>query len=240
MQANKTMAPFHNKGWQYFQKLDEIMPNMNARGSHAFSVMNTAPPSAPEDDDAEEVAAGVSGSSGQDSHTNDDAMEVDRDGYASTLISAQTSKCKLILDDDTVTLDSGSRGPPTSSENTSMTSLPSSTLSLEPSHKNSTKLISSISTSSKLQLKGAPSRHSKASTSVSFSSHGMKTSGKFSSDLLVHDMQGSINMLTSTVRDSMESDPVTKVRQHTVWLLQTRDDGLSANQKILSLQTSML
>jgi len=31
----------------------------------------------------------------------------------------------------------------------------------------------------------------------------------------------------------MESDPVTKVRQHAVQLLQTQDDGLSANQKIL-------
>jgi hypothetical protein len=54
-----------------------------------------------------------------------------------------------------------------------------------------------------------------------------------SSDLLVHNMQGSIKMLTSTVRDSMESDPVTKVRQTAVRLLQTRDDGLSADQKIL-------
>src|SRR5882762_8123064 len=183
--------------------------------------------------DVEEVAAGVSGSSSQDSHTNNDAMEVNRDGDTSTLISVQTSKCKLILDDDTVTLDSRSGGPLTSSENMLTTSLPSSTLSLEPSWKKSTKSIYSISTSSKPQLKGAPSHHSKASTSVSSSSCGMKTSGKFLSDLLVHDMQGSINMFTSTVCDSMESDPVTKVCQHAVWLLQTRDDGLSADQKIL-------
>jgi len=50
MQANKAMAPFRNKGWQYFEKLDEIVPNMSARGSHAFSVMNTTPPGALEDD----------------------------------------------------------------------------------------------------------------------------------------------------------------------------------------------
>jgi hypothetical protein len=70
-------------------------------------------------------------------------------------------------------------------------------------------------------------------TTVSSSNRGMKTSGKFLLDLLVHNMQGSINMLTSTVRDSKESDPVTKVCQTAVWLLQTQDNGLLANQKIL-------
>ena len=46
-------------------------------------------------------------------------------------------------------------------------------------------------------------------------------------------VQGSINMLTLTVRDSMETNPVTKVRQEAVQLLQTRDDGLSREQKVL-------
>ena len=66
--------------------------------------MNTTPPGAPEDnDDAEGVEARAAGSSGQDSHTNNDTMEVDREGNVSTLISASTSKCKLTSDDDTTT-----------------------------------------------------------------------------------------------------------------------------------------
>ena len=228
MQVNKAMAPFCNKGWQYFEMLAEIMPNASVRGSHAFSAMNTTPPGAPEgNDDAEGVEARAASSSGQDSHTNNDVMEVNREGDVSTLISASTSKCKLTSDDDTTTCNSGSGGPPT---NTSVTSVPSSTPSSEPSRKKIVKLTSSISTSSKLQLKRATSHHSKALTSVSSSSCSTKT---ISSDLLVHDMQESINMLTSTVHDSMDSDPVTKVHQTAVWLLQTQDDGLSGEQKIM-------
>jgi hypothetical protein len=131
------MTAFRNKGWQYFEKLNEIMPNLNARGSHTFSAMNTAPPGAPkDDDDAEGVAAGAAGSSSQDSHTNNDAMEVDRDSDASTLISTSTSKCKLTSDDDATTFNSGSGGLPT---NTLTTSLPSSTPGLEPVRKKSVK-----------------------------------------------------------------------------------------------------
>src|ERR1700728_1614626 len=131
MQVNRVMAPFRNKGWQYFETLAKIMPNASVRGSHAFSTMNTAPPGASEDDDddAEGVAAGAAGSSGQDSHANNDAMEVDREGDTSTLISASTSKCKLTSDNDTTTFNSGSGGPPT---NTSTTFVLSSTLSSEP------------------------------------------------------------------------------------------------------------
>jgi hypothetical protein len=155
MQRNKQMATFHNKGWQYFEKLNEIMPNLSVRGSHAFSAMNTAPPGVPEDDDAEVVAAGAAGSSGQDSHTNNDAMEVDRDGDASNLISTSTliSKRKFTSDDDATTFNSESGGLPA---NTSTNSFPSSTTGLEPVRKKSAKSTSSVSTSFKLQPKGPP------------------------------------------------------------------------------------
>jgi hypothetical protein len=236
MQANKVMRPFRNEGWKYFEKLDEIMPNTSARGTYAFSAMNTGATSAPDEPEEEDEEAGdapgAAGSSSQDGGANNDAMEVDRDGD-STLISASTSKRKLTSDDDTITLNFGE--PPTSSVNTSTTSFQSSKASSGPSKKKNTKSTSSISTSIKSKPKGAPSRRSKASSSISSSSRagGSRTSGKLSSDLLVHDMQGSINMLTSTVRDSMETDPITKVRQEAVRLLQTRDDGLSPDQKIL-------
>ena len=238
MQANKAMAPFHNKVWQYFEMLVEIMPNASVRGSYTFSAMNTAPPGAPEDNnDAEGVQARAAGSSGQDSHTNNDAMKVDWEGDVSTLISALTSKCKLTSDNDTTTFDSGSGGPPT---NTSVTSVLSLALSSKPSRKKNVKSTSSISTSFKLQLKRATSCCSKALTSVSSLSHSMKT---ISLDLLVHNMQGSVNMLTSTVHDSMDCEPVTRVCQTAMQLLQTQDNGLSADQKIccsISLQIHML
>ena len=40
------MAPFHKKGWVYYEKLQDIMPNASARGNHAFSAMHVAPPNA--------------------------------------------------------------------------------------------------------------------------------------------------------------------------------------------------
>ena len=45
MQVNKPMTQFWNKGWEYFKQVEEMMPNMSARGSHMFSLMNAAPPS---------------------------------------------------------------------------------------------------------------------------------------------------------------------------------------------------
>jgi hypothetical protein len=57
-------------------------------------------------------------------------------------------------------------------------------------------------------------------------------SEKLSSEIMVHNMQGSINFLTSTVQTTMESDPVMKVHQEVVTLTQMRNDGLSPKQKV--------
>ena len=46
------MAQFRNKGWVYFDQFEEIIPNAKARGSHAFSLMNAAPPSQLLEEDA--------------------------------------------------------------------------------------------------------------------------------------------------------------------------------------------
>ena len=48
-------------------------------------------------------------------------------------------------------------------------------------------------------------------------------------------MQGSINLLTATVRDSVAVDPITKVRQDAVHLLQ-KEEGLSSKQQIALFQ----
>ena len=49
---------------------------------------------------------------------------------------------------------------------------------------------------------------------------------------MVHEVQGSINSLAATVRDSMVTNPVTKVRQDALHMPQTRDDGLTDKQEI--------
>jgi len=38
------MAPFRNKGFPYFEKMLDIMPNTSARGGHAFLAIHAAPP----------------------------------------------------------------------------------------------------------------------------------------------------------------------------------------------------
>jgi hypothetical protein len=220
------MTPFRNSGWRYFDKFNEIMPTASARGSYAFSPMKAAAPGQLDD---EEAAAGTASNTGI--ADGDAAMEVDKDGDGSTLISTTASKRKLsafIVDndnDDTITFNSGL--PPSSTNTPTSSNLTSG----RPSKRESIRSPSSAAGSSRSQLK-ASSHHSKVTSSLQSSnrSRGAKTSAKLSS--FVHDMQGSINMLTATVRSSMESDPVMKVRQEAVRLLQTRDDGLSRKHKI--------
>jgi len=52
-----------------------------------------------------------------------------------------------------------------------------------------------------------------------------------SSELLVHEVQGTINQLTATVRDSIDADPVTKVRQDAVRRAMQESEGLTDAQK---------
>ena len=58
-----------------------------------------------------------------------------------------------------------------------------------------------------------PSCHTKATTSRCSSNN---TSAETSSLIIIHNMQGSINMLTATVQDSVVVDTITKVHQDTV------------------------
>jgi hypothetical protein len=219
------MAPFRNKGWPYFDKFNEIIPNATARGTHTFSPTNTAAPGPLEDDEAAAAANSSKSAEG-------DAMEVDKDGDGATLISITASKRKLSAitigddNDDTITFNFGH--PPLSSTNTPTSSNLTSGLSKRGS------IASSAAGCSRSRPKAASSCRSNAASSrqASNRSRGTKTSGKLSSEMMVYDMQGSINLLTSTVRNSMESDPVTKVHQEAVGLLQTRDDGLSPKQKV--------
>src|ERR1700727_1494698 len=128
------MAPFHNKGWTHFEKLLDIMPNACMRGTHAFSLNTSAPPSQLEEEADGDVEEGVTeaGTSSHGGGMMDDAMEIDKEGDGTMLVSASTSKCKL------TTFTSEDSIPLSSSFNALMLSLPSLTLSLELSRKKST------------------------------------------------------------------------------------------------------
>jgi hypothetical protein len=225
-QATRVMAPFRNSGWPFYEKFLDIIPNATARGGNAFSPANTAAPGVlGADDEAEEDLTG-GGASGHNDVGEETAMAIDRDIDSSTLISTTTKRkhTALTSEGDTGTLQLDTI--PSSSINTSSTS---SNFSSEPALKKASSVASS-----KSQLKAPSTRRSKTASSRR-SSH-QKTVDKLTPELLVHEVQGTINMLTSTVRDSMEADPITKVRQDAVRLLQTRDDGLSPEQKIIMFQ----
>jgi len=226
------MGRFRNEGWVYFEQLQEIMPNATARGSHAFSPMNTAPPKQLlVEDEAEEGAAPVE-TTGHVDTVRGHPMDVDQDGDGSTLVSTSTTKRKLATlaseEDDTVSFSSGN--PVVSSFNVSASSIPSTVPSSEPSRKKSSP---SIATSSKKKSKAPSSLPSKA-TSAASSGRGRgrtSTSTKLSSELLVHEVQGTINQLTATVRDSIDADPVTRVRQDAVRRAMQESEGLTDAQK---------
>jgi hypothetical protein len=166
---------------------------------------------------------------GNDGTKDLDTMEVDQDAEESTLISpASSSKRKLTSDeDDTLTFQSGY--PPLTPTATSTSSVRFSDQSSEPSRKKSARSTSSVATSAKSQLKVAPSRQSRATRSAQSSS---ESRAPLSSHMLVHEMHGSINMLTTTLRDTAMIDPVTKVRQDAVNHILNRDDGLTDDQKL--------
>ena len=201
------------------------MPHTSARGSHAFSPMNSVPPSQlPDaDEDIEEGHTGAdSGSRIRD--TEEDAMDIDKEGDSSTFASLSTFKRKhttFASDEDTLSVTS--QKPPSSVAASTSSASPSN-----PAVKRSIKSSSSIATSSKRKLKSqsAPSLPSSRSS---------KTKTKLSPELLVHEMQGSINQLTAAVRDSMDTDPVTKVRQEAVQRMELVDEGLTPEQKVFML-----
>ena len=83
-------------------------------------------------------------------------------------------------------------------------------------------------------LKVSSSCHSKVgSTSCWSLNHagGSSTADNLSHKPLVHKVQGSINMLTMTFQAMMDFDPITKVQEDVVALLQLWDDGILPAQK---------
>jgi hypothetical protein len=223
------MAPFHNKGWSYFDKFLDIIPNASARGGHAFSAMRAAPP-IPIDQafDLDGLDKGTSGADAPEETSSNqnkiaDAMDVDKEGDVETqgtasIISAPSfAKRKLatvISDDDSA----------------SSSKLSASSVTSEPKKKKSATSLPSIKSAPKSKASSPSVRPSKSAQGSS------RTSSKLSPALLVHEMQGSINTLAAAVRESGATDPVAKLRQEAVHAVSQRDDGLSVADKINILE----
>lgn len=233
------MAPFHNKGWPYFDKFLDIIPNASARGGHAFSAIHAAPP-IPIDltFDLDGLDKGTSGahapeetSSNQNKITN--AMDVDKEGdvetqgAASIISPSSFAKRKLaavISDDD-------SAPAPSETSLASSSKLSASPIPSEPmKKKKSATSLSSIKSAPKSKASSPSARPSRLAQGSS------RTSSKLSPALLVHEMQGSINTLAAAVRESGATDPVAKLRQEAVHAVSQRDDGLSMADKIKILE----
>jgi hypothetical protein len=218
------MIPFCNKGWKYFDKFQDIMPGSTARGSHAFSPVTSAPPSMEfGDGDDEGGSGGASISCTED--TREELMDINKEVDNSTLILASITKRKLSTitsEEDTVTSTSASGQPQPLSTASSVPILQSSVALDEPSRKKPASVASSVGSSSKSHPKVPSSHHSKGPSSIHSSGHAgsLRTVTKLSSELIVHEVQGSISSLTSTVHDSMLTDQVTKVHQDALHLLQ--------------------
>src|SRR5882757_5044295 len=104
------MAPFHNKGWPYFDKMLEIMPNTTARGGNAFSAMLMAPP-LPFTPTAD-LEGHNTGPPEVDAQKVDVAMDIDQEESISLVSSSPTTKCKIAAitpdDQSSVVLSKGS------------------------------------------------------------------------------------------------------------------------------------
>lgn len=232
------MAPFHTKGWPYYEKFQEIIPNASVRGSNTFSAMHTAPPNALDqtiDLDGLDSPLGpsdvgdpqVSGSGakvdigGNDNRNISDLIDIDNDGESSMVISASSGKHKLDI------------------------SALMGTLSAEPAPKGNTTTSPSVASSSQSILKSssgppsskAPSSSAKAGwPSHQVPSSSKQTSSKISPTLLVHEMQGTISSLAMAVRDAGATDPVAKLQQEAIHQVSQRDDDLSPKEKLMIIK----
>jgi hypothetical protein len=256
---NKSMAPFRNKGWVHFDKINEIIPNANARGSYAFSPMNatvTAPGQLRDDEAA--AARTVAETASTSSNLNNDFVDLDKDRNSSTqasttLISTAASKLHKTVpsfnNDDIFNSGPVFPPPPSADAISNPISDPTDPSSISTSglvrlppavakHSCKTRSTPAESRSGLLAVSAGHSRRTQAKAKTSArrsTNNALNTMGEASSSIIVHNMQGSINMLTATVRDSVAVDPVTKVRQEAVRLLQ-KEEGLSPKQQIALFQ----
>jgi hypothetical protein len=239
MQSNKIMVPFRTKGFHYFDKMYDIMPNTTARGGHAFSAMRTMPPpSLNETAELDILDESAENRVESDTHMN---TYGDNNGWTFTsMTSAGKRKLSAITpddDDSEMATDIPSITSELATSSTSFEPGPASKKITNPSP-----FISTSSTSRSIPKSISSSLHPKPKAASAPSlrsqprSFTSKTSTKLTPELLVHEMQGSITSLASAVRDSAATDPVAKLRQDAVHALSVRDDGLSVMDKIAIIE----
>src|SRR6202040_104737 len=178
IQSNKLIIPFRTKGWPYFEKIQDIIPNASARGRQAFSAMHTAPPNAMDQTVDLDGLEGPSDADhpqmpGSDADKNIiNMMDIYNEGESSTAISASSGKRKLNI------------------------SAPMGTSSVEPAMKKSSNTSASIASSSMsfpktssrpLSSKGPSSSAKSGRPSRRVPSSSKQTSSKISPALLVHE-----------------------------------------------------
>ncbi|KIM76953.1 hypothetical protein PILCRDRAFT_12475 [Piloderma croceum F 1598] len=233
--SNKPMAAFRTKGWLYFDKFQDIIPNASARGGNAFSAMHTAPPIPLNDTlDLDVLDEGAKDEmSTDDNNAFANPMDVDQHDTTSIFSSKAAGKCKLDViasDEETGTVASEDAIPSSSRLSTSIASA-------EPAKKKITPSTSLVSSSKSLPKSSKASSSARSSwPSRAQPSSSKQTSAKLSPALLVHEMQGSINSLATAVRESGATDPVAKLRQEAVHHVSVGDDGLSGLDKITIIE----
>jgi hypothetical protein len=203
-------------GWEYYDRVQEIMPNATARGLHAFSPATADVPALPKDDEMEADADNRE-DKGHDDHLK---MDVDKvDSSLAELSSKAGMKRKLASIEGSSLQSSGS---PLNSTKPSTPSLPSS----RPSKKTTAQASSSSAVTSSL---------SAAAATIS----STKRLQKITPAVAITGMQGTLNRLTDVFAESLIPKAVptqqtvnTETRSKALHLLQTRDDGLSQQQKV--------
>lgn len=221
------MKNFRNAGWAPYQRMLDICPNSTARGDQAFSPATFAeppPPSHPHDDNPESPAldneTSWTGDDGDDGAAMHSAITGEATAFSntgsSTLISTSAEKRKLDVNEDgTISLSSVHSAPPTSSG-----------LSVH---------SSSVAADSE-QPKKKKKKSTKASSVAPSSRQGSnKTSEKMTPFLLLHELQGSLNQLTSAVASGLALDPTAETVRKATAVLQQNEDGLSDEDCVILL-----
>lgn len=202
------MGKFRNKGWPPYQTMLDICPNSTARGDSSFSPSSFAPPPPGQlvlDDDEASLP-------GDD--TSSAIYAESSNAGSSTLVSAAAEKRKLDTEDSAISISSAHSVPHTSSAISTHSS--SAVESEQPRKK---------------KMKSQPS--SAAPSSSRRTSN--RTSEKMTPLLLAHEMQGSVNQLTSAITTGLTIDPAAETVRKATEILQKNEDGLSDEDSIILL-----
>lgn len=210
------MKKLRNKGWPPYERMLDICPNSSARGENTFSPSTFGPHPPPPgkpvplDDEASLL--------GDDTATSfvitGDEITPSNAGSSTLISTPPAEKRKLDDGDGAISLTSARSAPPTSSS-ISVHSSSAAAESEQPKKKKRSNKASSAAPSSR-----------QASN---------KTSEKMTPFLLVHEMQGSLNQLTSAVTTGLTLDPAAETVRKATAILQQNDDGLTDEDSVILL-----